>query len=91
MEIRLPAAARGTELEPRYWQNCAARGLCDTLFHLRTDAAVHQAPAGREVRRGPAGPKRSGPASRARDDRNMIEGRVASKAILKPWSWKPRA
>lgn len=43
------AAVLGTLVEGakvEYWQNCAARGLCDTLFHLRTDAAVHQAPAG---------------------------------------------
>eukprot|EP00913_Durusdinium_trenchii_P009347 g8784.t1 len=38
--------AHGTGAKVEYWQNCAARGLCDTLFHLRTDAAVHQAPAG---------------------------------------------
>jgi len=29
-----------------YWQNCAARGLCDTLFHVRENDAVHQSPEG---------------------------------------------
>ena len=33
-------------LSRRYWQNCAARGLCDNRYHLREESSVHQAPEG---------------------------------------------